>query len=261
MSNQSIPGRIKTTLRPMAKNMSWLAGGIILSLGVTVAAQQYTATLPTEPPCDYGKIVQNIVNQKVQQVAMTSTDPDRYFNQDCLGDFVFALLDLSILIPDPIGLLTDAAVAAVNKIKQAVVNKICSAVRNTIGDTIGQYNDFINGVNDVTGSLTGRTQNYIDTTIGNQSRIVQDKFNLNYSTPNPTGTVTNLIPANPNLPTFTTPPTTTQTPGTAQPVTTPSIPVPQSTPPAQSGAVASTTSGWNTKPATPPSIGSSIFGK
>lgn len=60
------------------------------------------------PACDQlAQAAQEAVNNKVQVIGMTSPDPGKYFNSgspdSCLGDMSIANIDLSKLIPDPLG--------------------------------------------------------------------------------------------------------------------------------------------------------------
>lgn len=174
--------KIGQKARPMVKNIMWMAGGVAVSVVFTVSAQQYMAATNNEP-CLLTDAMQNAVNNRIRMVSMTSADPEKYFNQNCLGDLSFASLDLSIMIPDPIGLLTDAALAAVERLKQAAINKVCAAARNAIGDTIGRYNAAINSVNEMTGNVGNNVANLIDTSIAQQGQRIANQFDLNYNTP------------------------------------------------------------------------------
>lgn len=171
--------RIGRWVRPSVKNVAWMLGGVAVATLVTVSAQQYTGGNTTNPPCDLGTAAQNAVNNRIRMIGLTNPDPDKYFNQNCLGDLAFADLDLSNLIPDALGWITDAMATAYQKLKQAAVNKVCTAARNAFGDTIGQYNSALNEVNG-SGSAVG---NYIDNQISNEAQQATDKLNYGYNVP------------------------------------------------------------------------------
>lgn len=178
LSATSPASKLLGFVKPVMKNGSWMAGGVALSLVATVAAQQYTTT-PTAEECALTAAMQAAVNDKVRMIAMTSSAPEKYFDQNCLGDLSFASIDLSNMIPDPIGLLTGAAMTALDNLKKAAVGKVCAAARNSMGDTIGRYNAAITAASGGGAGVGG----LIDTAIAQQGQRVTDQFNMNYSTP------------------------------------------------------------------------------
>lgn len=180
MTEKNLLTSLKGRFAPVAKNGMWMAGGIAIALAVTVAAQQ-SASTDTPIPCDLGAAAQAAMNDRIKLIASTSSDPSKYFNQNCLGDFSFASLDLSVMIPDPMGLLTDAALKAADKLKNAAINKVCAAARNSLNDTIGRYNEVINTTNTIGNGFGGAVTNLIDNSIAGQAQSISDKYNLNYN--------------------------------------------------------------------------------
>lgn len=182
MSEKSLLKSLRVRMAPAAKNAIWMVGGVAVTLACTVAAQQYNSAPATPVPCDLGNAAQAAMNDRIKMIAATSADPSKYFNQNCLGDFSFASLDLSVMIPDPMGVLTDAAMKAVNTLKDKAINKVCAAARNSVNDTIGRYNEVINTTNTIGNGFGNGVNNLIDTSIANEAQKMSDKYNLNYNT-------------------------------------------------------------------------------
>lgn len=179
-------------VKPSVKNMVWMVGGIAVSAVFAVSAQQYmSSATPTEEDCALRDAMDRVINDKVRMIALTNPDPSKYFQvggaSSCLGDFSLANLDLSRLIPDPLGLLTGAVIDAATKLATAAISKVCAAARSTIGSTIGQYNTAINMVNGSPNS-GGLIKGTIDTAIGVEASNLGDKFGVDYnkSAPVPT---------------------------------------------------------------------------
>jgi hypothetical protein len=159
-----------------------MVAGIASGVAISVTAQQIGERSAYDPEnCDGLKqAIAQAVNNPIRMVAMTSPDPGKYFSinssDSCFGDLATANLDLSRLIPDPLGLLTDAISAAVDKLKDMAVKKVCTAVRDGVGETISKYNNAINTVN---GTLDGQL---IDNSIGDLARRSADQYSLNWQT-------------------------------------------------------------------------------
>lgn len=165
------------------REASYFLAGILVSVAI-VSSAQYAATSTVSQPCALDAAMQDAVNKKIQIIGMTSPDPGKYFSagsaDSCLGDLSLANLDLSRLIPDPIGLMTDAISSAIDKLKDMAVKKVCSAVRGAVGDVIGKYNNAISTVNGINGgAIVG---NLIDSKIGDISRQTMDGYAMNWQT-------------------------------------------------------------------------------
>lgn len=61
-------------------------------------------------------------NDKVRMIAETSLDPGKYFDagspDSCLGNLTTANLDLSKLIPDPMGMLSGSVDSMIDGLKK-----------------------------------------------------------------------------------------------------------------------------------------------
>lgn len=183
-----------------SRELGWFVGGVAVALALSATAQLANAP-GVQPPCDLNNAATQAMNNKIQMVGMTSTDPGKYFNagspDSCLGDLSLANLDLSNLIPDPIGLLSIGLDSLIDALKKAAIAAACKAVRNSVGDVIGKYNSAIGSING-TLDIRGQTNQLIDSTIGDASRKALDGQAMNWKTPTPTR-VTSGVQA-PNLP-------------------------------------------------------------
>lgn len=171
---------------PRRSEVALFVAGVAVSVAVVSTAQTMAASAVSTmdgcpPDCPLCEATQNAVNKKIQMIALTSPDPGRYFSADsadsCLGDLSVANLDLSRLIPDPIGLLTDAATSAIDKLKGMATKKICTSVRNSVSGVIERYNGAISTIN---GGLN--VGGLIDTKIGDMSRQALDGYAMNWQT-------------------------------------------------------------------------------
>lgn len=159
-------GKASSAWKPTSKNIVWMMGGIVLSSVVAVSAQVMSSP-PTEADCDLVKAMKDAVNSKVAMIDATAPDPAKYFQMggpdSCLGEIAIANIDLSRLIPDIAGLLTDGVTSAMTKLVDGAMKKACAAARNSVGGIVGQYNGAIGTVNGfgdgigsaVTGSIDG----------------------------------------------------------------------------------------------------------
>ena len=141
---------------PTAKNVGWMLGGIALSTMFAVSAQQFIGTNPAAvEPCDLNDEIGRVLARQMT-LAANAPDPAAYFqvggDSSCLGDISLANFDLSRLIPDPIGLLGDAVTSAVTKLTNAAITKVCKAGRETMSQTLGQYNQYLGQNAGVTGN-------------------------------------------------------------------------------------------------------------
>jgi hypothetical protein len=157
---------------PTAKNVGWMLGGIALSTMFAVSAQQFIGTGSAEVvPCDLNDEISRVLNRQIATIAATTPDPAVYFqvggDSSCLGDISLANLDLSRLIPDPLGLLGDAVTTAVTKLTNAAISKVCKAGSKTMSQTIGQYNGYLGQNTGVTGDsiLATKLNNVAESTV------------------------------------------------------------------------------------------------
>lgn len=170
-----------------ARNVAWFAVGVLAALAVSATAQYASSQLQSQP-CVLDQAMQDAVNKKVELLARTNPDPTQYFSasspDSCFGGLSIANLDLSKLIPDPMGLLSVGIDGVIDGLKKAAVGAACSAARGVAGDVIGQYN---NAIRDMNGALDvrGRTNQFIDASIGTVSRQVLDGYAMNWKTPTP----------------------------------------------------------------------------
>lgn len=184
-----------TVLKPYTLRVALLIAG--LGVGVAVSARSEilawrnsTAT----PDCDdLRHVISSAVNDKVKQVALTSPDPGKYFSaaspDSCLSGLAVANLDLSRLIPDPLGLLSVGVDVAIDELKKAALGAACVAARNSVSDAIGKYNRAIASTTD--------GQGLIDAAIGDASRQMLDAYAMNWKTPQSSGALAGVkLPGN-----------------------------------------------------------------
>lgn len=198
------------------REVSLFFAGIAVAVAVTATAEYTNATQAQNPPCDLDRAAQDAVNKKIQVIGATTPDPGKYFNagspDSCLGNMSIANLDLSNLIPDPLGLLNVTVDQVINGLKKAAVAAACMAVRGSIGDTISKYNAVIRDTNSAT-DIKGQTNEYIDTTIADASRKVLNGHSMDWKTPQvpsavPSGVQVPNVPVTvPAVPGVTLPPT------------------------------------------------------
>lgn len=170
------PGNIWRKTIPAGKNAAWASGGAILVLVVSVAAQQ--AVPPSEEKCALKDAASEALNRKVKMIGLTSPDPSKYFTpggaESCLG--AISNIDLSGMIPDPFGILSDAAMTAIDAITKAAMSKVCTAVRSSFGETIGKYNSAIGTV-----AGFGGTNGLIDAQIGKEVESSMGQYGIRYN--------------------------------------------------------------------------------
>jgi hypothetical protein len=254
---------------PKPRELAWAVGGACAVGIVSVSAQQYQAANTEAPPCPISDSIQQAVNSKIQLIGVTGTDVSKYFAvgsaSSCIDSLLNTSFDLSKLIPDPVGWITEAAQYAIKAASEAAVGKVCTAARNAMGDVIGKYN---NAVGVVTGFKT-----QIDTTIAGQSVA---SYGTNYGGQVTVKGVLDGIPANtmPNSPPAGTSGTTISGGGTtitapANTPVTPTSPTAYSSTPAASPAPMTSyqtapqyqQQPQQAQPVTPATVGTSVFGR
>jgi hypothetical protein len=176
----SIASRALLAMKPASKNIAWMLGGVAISAVVAVSAQQLSQATATPEPCALTDAMQAALNDKIRIIGLTSPDPSKYYTvggaDSCLGDFAVANLDLSRLIPDPLGILTDAVVSGVTKLANAAISTACKAARKSFDSTIGQYNAAV-------GTVSGDSNAIIDKSIGAQVEKSMTSYGLDYNAP------------------------------------------------------------------------------
>lgn len=173
-----------------AKGAASFAAGAAFALALgAVAATSTTSTSATSSDCALSDAAQQAVNDRIKLIGMTSPDPGKYFNagspDSCLGNMSIANLDLSKLIPDPLGLFSQGVDSVINSLEKSALAAGCAAVRGSIGDTINKYNYAIGQTNG-TLNVNGQVNQYIDTSIADTSKQVLDGYAMNWKTPDTT---------------------------------------------------------------------------
>ncbi|WP_199028502.1 hypothetical protein [Ralstonia sp. ASV6] len=147
-----------------------------MTMVIAVSAQQ--APTPTSSAdCALSTAAQNAVNNRLTIIGVTQPDPAKYFTvggaQSCIGSMTN--IDLSKLIPDPMGLLTSIAQGLVN----TAVRAACTAVRQSLSDTLSKYNVAAGMLNN-----SGQTAvNFVNTQIGQAVGTTLTNYGTNYSAP------------------------------------------------------------------------------
>jgi len=164
-------------------------GGIAVAAAVTVAAETVTQTAAAEN-CPLNTAAQNAINSKITMIGATSPDPSKYFtiggSQSCLGNIALTKIDLSQLIPDIYGAVSNALVAAFEKIMNSALAKACTAGRGSMNGIITQWNSAVSAEN---GSVVTTA---INKDIGTQTTDLMNKNSLSWSTSNAPA-VTDLV--------------------------------------------------------------------
>lgn len=214
----SIPKKsVASLFKVRTREVIFLLAGVAIALAISATAQ-LTGAPATKPPCgELSDAIAQAANDKVSLVGMTSPDPGKYFNagspDSCLGDLSIADLDLSKLIPDPLGLLSVAVDGLIDKLKKAAVGAACKAVRNSVSDVITKINS--GGACGGTGS-----KNLLDFSIGLKSAQSQSCAAAGWSIPSVTSTGLGLPSSPTTLPK--TPFVTMTPPGSSSPASSPS---------------------------------------
>ncbi|WP_240702153.1 hypothetical protein [Trinickia terrae] len=193
---KGVPDNVRAVFR--SNKMSYLVGAVFGAAIVTVvgvkAQQALTTPSATDAyPCAIATAANTALNNQITIIGTTQPDPSKYFTvggvSSCIGPI--ANIDLSNLIPDPMGLLTSLAQAAI----QTAVQKACTAVRSSLSDYIGKYNQ-------VAGMINGGTQGMLSTALGQAVGMNLTNYGTNYAAPagsqlvvNPLATVTNAANA------------------------------------------------------------------
>ena len=162
--------------RLVGKNVLWAVGGAAMATVIAVKAQQATDTL-TKADCELTTAAQNAVNNRLTVIGRTQPDPAKYFTvggvQSCIG--AVSNIDLSKLIPDPMGILTSIAQQLVN----AGIRAACTAARQSLSDTLGKYNTAAGMLNGSGTAITG----YISTEVGQKVGVGLTNYGTTYSAP------------------------------------------------------------------------------
>lgn len=183
------PLKLRSMLRGQMKYVAGAIFGAAIVTVVAVKAQQSPAGPSATYGCAIADAATNNLNSRITMVGATTPDPSKYFTvggiSSCIGPMTN--LDLSKLIPDPMGLLTSLAQAAV----QMGVQKACTAARQGLSDYLGKYNSAVSMVG-------GGSNAYLSTAIGQQVGLQMTNYGTSYNAPagtnltiDPLATVTN----------------------------------------------------------------------
>lgn len=181
----------------IARPVALFAAGILVATAFAarseIAAMINPAT-QAPPGCDeLRQSMAAVVNDKVKLIAMTSIDPGKYFDagspDSCLGNLSTANVDLSQLIPDPLGMLTGGVDSMIDGLKKAALGAACTAARRSVGDTIDRYNAALSSING------GLVQSGIDSTIGTTAHQVLDAAAMTWQTPTAANVLSGVSPA------------------------------------------------------------------
>ncbi|KVV07436.1 hypothetical protein [Burkholderia ubonensis] len=174
-------------VRSFGKGALLMGAGAALATGIAVMAQQSsTDAAASSTNCAVSTAAQSALNGRITMIGMTQPDPSKYFTvggvSSCIGSL--SNIDLSKLIPDPMGILTSLAQQAL----QMGVNAACTAARNSLSDLIGKYNFAAGMLNNGSGMITG----YLDQQIGKSVGVALTTYGTNYAAP--PGTPTTIDP-------------------------------------------------------------------
>ena len=210
-------------LKPYTLRVALLLAGIAVGLAVSARSEiaAWRKATPTPDCDDLRTAISSAVNNNVRLVALTSPDPGKYFSaaspDSCLSGLAVANLDLSRLVPDPLGLLSVGVEGVIDELKKAALGAACVAARNAVSDTIGKYNRAIASTTDGHG--------LIDAAIGDASRQMLDAYAMNWKTPQSSGVLAgvkspgNVVPLAPTM--KQTVPTQLPAPASSQPQSSP----------------------------------------
>jgi hypothetical protein len=176
------------------QGVNYLIGAIFggaMVVGIAVVAQVATtppASSSSSTQCAIATAAQTNLNTRITMAGATAPDPSKYFTiggvSSCIG--AISNIDLSNLIPDPLGLLTSLAKAALNMAVQAA----CTAARQSLSDYLGKYNAAV-------GMTGGGANAMLSQAIGQQVGVQLTNYGTTYAAPpgsqlviNPLATVT-----------------------------------------------------------------------
>ncbi|MBN3729399.1 hypothetical protein G3N98_00390 [Burkholderia sp. Tr-20390] len=155
-----------------------MGAGAALATGIAVMAQQSSTDPNTSSTnCAVSTAAQSALNNRITMIGMTQPDPSKYFTVGGVSSCIGAItnIDLSKLIPDPMGILTSLAQQAL----QMGVNAACTAARNSLSDLLGKYNYAAGILNNGSGFITG----YLDQQIGKTVGVALTTYGTSYSAP------------------------------------------------------------------------------
>ncbi|WP_249204700.1 hypothetical protein [Burkholderia cenocepacia] len=178
---------ISTRVQSVGKGVLLMGAGAALATGIAVMAQQSATDANTSSTnCAVSAAAQSALSNRITMIGMTQPDPAKYFTVGGVSSCIGALsnIDLSKLIPDPMGILTSLAQQAL----QMGVNAACTAARNSLSDLIGKYNYAAGILNNGSGMITG----YLDQQIGKSVGVALTTYGTSYSAP--PGTPTTIDP-------------------------------------------------------------------
>lgn len=200
---------VRRVLAIRSREASFFVGGALVAATVTVMANVagQSNIMPGED-CALKEAMQNAINSKVQMIGMTSPDPSKFFTvgspDSCLGDLSLTKIDLSKMIPDPYGVISDALSGAFERIQKAAIEKACTVARGSMSDIIGKWNTAANQVNGIGGAVDGM----IDQKIGDATKQAMDDWSLSWNTNKSTPTLNDIVSNSGSNPISTTSPTT-----------------------------------------------------
>jgi hypothetical protein len=182
---KGVPANVGAVFRN--NKISYLIGAVFGAAIVTVAGVKAQQALTT-PSATYGCAISTAattnLNNRITMIGSTAPDPSKYFTvgglSSCIGPV--SNIDLSNLIPDPMGLLTSLAKAAM----QLAVQKACTAARQSLSDYLMKYNMASTMIN-------GGSNNMLSTAIGQSVGVNLTNYGTSYAAPAGTQLVVNPL--------------------------------------------------------------------
>jgi hypothetical protein len=237
------------------KVISYAIGAIFGAAVVTVAtvkAQQAMTTPSATYGCAIADAATSNLNNRITMIGSTAPDPSKYFTvggvSSCIGPV--SNIDLSNLIPDPMGLLTSLAKEAM----QVAVQKACTAARQSLSDYLGKYNMAASTIN-------GGTQGMLSTALGQSVGLNLANYGTSYAAPagtqvvvNPLATVTGAVNSTVGAP------LSSAQQGVTSAITSATAPVTSAYQGAMSSATSAVAGGVTSIQKGASSLGSSVFG-
>ncbi len=120
------------------------------ALGLLIAAAAAGQALgqSSDPQCPVEAAADAALQRQISLLDAVKVDPAEFFNgaRSCIDQSLLRNFDLSMAIPDPMGLLQSIAQSIGNNVLDAAKQKACDVLNEQLGDAVGQMRQVLNTV-------------------------------------------------------------------------------------------------------------------
>lgn len=119
------------------------------ALGLLIAAAASGQALgQSDPQCPVEAAADAALQRQVALLDAVKVDPAEFFNgaRSCIDQSLLRNFDLSMAIPDPMGLLQSIAQSIGNNVLDAAKQKACDVLNEQLGGAVGQMRQVLNTV-------------------------------------------------------------------------------------------------------------------